>query len=446
MKTRNLLFGFICIWFSLKAYTQSGFQFSEANRNRHQVSFQVINNLVVIPLEINGKKLSFILDSGVNKTILFNLTKNDSIALLDTKKIMLRGLGDGEPVAALISKNNRLSIKNIESKNETIYVILKDFFDLSSKMGTTIHGIIGYNLLKNFVVKINYKTKKIDFYNPKTFTYGSCKKCETFPVQFFRKKPFINVKVQLDTIGNTTTDVKMLVDLGGSDAMWLFENSKKDIKTPILFFNDILGEGLSGTIFGNRSRIPKIILGKYEIDNPTVSFLDSVSTHNARKFKARNGSIGGEILKRFIIWINYSHKKITLKKNGSFTSGFNYNMSGLEVVYSGNQLVKEEVSQKKITEYHQELDDRNSISFVTKYAFQFKPSYKIQSVIKNSPADKAGLLKDDEIVKINHRPAHEFSINDIVSRFQERDNKKIKLVIRRNGVKMKFQFRLHKRI
>ena len=45
----------------------------------------------------------------------------------------------------------------------------KFFFDLSSKMGTTIHGIIGYNLLRNFVVKINYRTKRIHFYNPKKY-------------------------------------------------------------------------------------------------------------------------------------------------------------------------------------------------------------------------------------------------------------------------------------
>jgi hypothetical protein len=35
--------------------------------------------------------------------------------------------------------------------NESIYVILNDFFDLYSKIGTTIHRIIGYNLLSNFV-------------------------------------------------------------------------------------------------------------------------------------------------------------------------------------------------------------------------------------------------------------------------------------------------------
>ena len=445
MKKRILLLISISCFY-LNSFAQSGFYFSGNNKNKQQVSFKLINNLIVIPLEINGQKLSFILDSGVNKTILFNLSKNDSVGLLNTTNVLLRGLGKGEAVNALLSKKNTFKIKELISENETIYVILKDYFDLSSKMGTTIHGIIGYSLLKDFIVKVNYNTKRITFFNPKTFKYKKCKKCEILPFKFYRKKPYIDAKVSLDTLGNKMTDVKLLVDSGGSDALWLFENSKVEIKTPKRFFNDILGEGLSGPIFGNRSRIPIFKIGRFKIKNPTVSFLDSASTHNARKFKERNGSVGGGILKRFKVWFDYPNKKITLKKNGSFTSGFNYNMSGLDVVYNGKQLVKEEVLQNYSNAYDQQLDNRNSVSFVTRYSFNFKPSFKIRTVVKNSPADKAGLLKDDVILKINGKSAHEYTIEDIIYKFQEKDKKKIRLLIERNGTKMKFQFRLNKSV
>jgi predicted aspartyl protease len=45
----------------------------------------------VIPVAINGQKISFILDTGVNKTVIFNLSKNDSFGLLNREKIILRG-------------------------------------------------------------------------------------------------------------------------------------------------------------------------------------------------------------------------------------------------------------------------------------------------------------------------------------------------------------------
>lgn len=401
---------------------------------------------MVIPLEINGKKLSFILDSGVGKTILFNITQNDSIGLNNVEKVTLQGLGDGEPVEALLSKNNKVSLENIQNNSETIFVVLKDNFDLSSKMGITIHGIIGYNLLRNFIVKINYRTKKIDFYNPKKYDYENCKKCETFPIHFFRKKPFIDAKVQLDTIGDSLTDVKLLIDSGGSDAIWLFEDSKENIKTPNKYFKDILGEGLSGTIYGNRSRIPKIQLKSFEIPYPTASFLDTTSTKRARTFKQRNGSIGAEVLKRFIVWFDYPNQMLTLKKKGSLRTGFNYNMSGLDIVYNGKQLVRLKDTESYTSAYNQELGKKNSVSFITSFSYKFKPSYIIKSVVKNSPAYNAGLRENDIVIKINSKPAYDLSLSDITYKLQEKKGKRIKMVVERNGKKMRFQFRLKKRI
>ena len=221
------------------AKAQNGFGFQEEIQTKQRVSFQLINNLIVIPVAINGQELSFILDTGVNKIIIFNLSKNDSIAVLNPKKILLNGLGGGASVDAVLSKNNRIRIKDMFNVNASIYVILKDVFDFSSKMGTTIHGIIGYNLLKNFTVKINYNAEEITFYNPEKFRFKKCRKCEVLPLQFHRKKPYVNVQVQLDTVYNTFTNVKMLLDSGGSDALWLFENSKKEIDIPEIIKNDL---------------------------------------------------------------------------------------------------------------------------------------------------------------------------------------------------------------
>lgn len=441
MKKILLLFTVLSLAFSFETKPQDGFRFLNGEKKHQRISFKLINNLIVIPLVINGKKLSFILDSGVTKTILFNITQNDSIGLNNIKRVELQGLGKGNPVNALLSRDNEISIKSLVSKNEPIYVILKDKFDLSGKMGITINGILGYNLLRNLIVKINYSSKKIDFYHPKNFNYKKCKKCEVFPIQFYRKKPYIDAHVQLDTIGNKLTKVKLLVDSGGSDAAWLFEDSKVNIKTPKRFFNDILGEGLSGAIYGNRSRIPKIKLKSFEIKKPTVSFLDSVSTKNARSFEKRNGSIGAGLLNRFIVWFDYPNKKITLKKNGSFKNGFQYNMSGLDVVYNGKELVRESQMQS-----YSNSSNSNSIKFITSFSYKFKPSFKIKGVLKGSPAAKAGLLKDDVILRINNSAAYDLTLEKITQKFQEKNGKKIKMVIKRNDVKMKFEFKLKKKV
>ena len=106
---------------------------------------------------------------------------------------------------------------------------------MSSKLGITIHGIIGYEILKDFVVDINYGTKRINFYKPDKYKHKICKKCETFDLSFFKLKPYIDVGIKLEPVSNKIIPVKLLIDSGGSDALWLFENSHPDILPPKFF-------------------------------------------------------------------------------------------------------------------------------------------------------------------------------------------------------------------
>ena len=450
MLNRKVIFFTVAILFSIQNIkSQSGFQFYGANTDAQRVRFQLINNLIVFPIEINGKQLSFILDTGVTKTILFSLRTSDSLVVKDVRNVTLSGLGKGDPAKALLAKNNTFRIKDMMSSDEDLYIVAEGAIDLSSKMGTTIHGIIGYNLLKDIVVKIDYRNKFLEFINPKAFNSESCKRCEEFPIQIRNRKPFINGKLVLeDSIGVKNIDVKLLIDSGGSDAVWLFENSKPSIAPPKKFFNDILGEGLSGTIYGKRSRVKGFKLGSFLLKEPTVSYLDSLSTSKALNFKERNGSLGGDILRRFRVWIDYPNNRIILKKTGSLTSGFNYNMSGLTIAYNGKKLVRKEQESKNINYGlgNQSTRGQGEVSFVTNYRYVFLPVYKIDGVIPDSPAGLAGIKKGDAIVSINFKLAYDYSLQDILNLFQSKNNKRIVMKIRRNGETMKFKFNLKRKI
>tara|TARA_B100001059_G_C17650454_1_gene484137 strand:+ start:128 stop:730 length:603 start_codon:yes stop_codon:yes gene_type:complete len=185
------------------------------------------------------------------------------------------------------------------------------------------------------------------------------------------------------------TLVKMLIDYGGSDALWLFEHPKEDLIIPEKYFNDFLGIGLSGFIYGKRSRIRAVEICSFTIEEPTISFLDSVSTESARKYTERNGS---NTLKRFKVWIDYKNKQIMLEKNGSFKGGFEYNMSGIEVVYDGKILIEEK--ETKLGEvYGRDANTSatagTSVSIVTNCVYRFKPSYKVNEMLAGSSAYNA---------------------------------------------------------
>ena len=419
----------------MDAFSQKNFQMVNAS-DKQTISFKLLNNLIVFPIEVNGKELNFILDSGVGATILFNLKNQDSLKLYNIEKIKLKGLGMDDAVDAILSKGNKFKLNNIVSNNQKLYVISNDNFDLSSKMGITIHGIIGYEILKDFIIKINYGTKKITFYEPEGYTYSKCKKCETFNLQFYMLKPYMNALVKIDE-GSKSIPVKLLIDSGGSDSMWLFENTHPDILPPTKYFHDFLGEGLSGSIYGKRSKINSLSLGNFELINPTVSYPDSLAIAEAMNFKERNGSLGANVLKRFTVIFDYYHDKITLKKGSAFKDPFRYNMSGIELVYNGKILVKENDNGAI------KMENSNfKVTFDYNYKFVFKPTYRIEKLRKDSPAEKAGVMKGDILIKINGKYTFDLKLEEIVEKFFQKENTKIDLVVERNGKDYQYRFRL----
>ena len=121
-------------------------------------------------------------------------------------------------------------------------------------------------------------------------------------------------------------------------------------------------------------------------------------------------------------------------------------MSGIDIVYDGNRLVKERIKQIGKTNYGQETNDKNSIFLETRYSFKFKPSLKINTIVPNSPADKAGLKVNDVLLSLNNKPIYEYKLEEIIYKLREKENKKIKLKVLREGKELNFKFLLEKKI
>ena len=48
-------------------------QYNMINSKSRKIKFKLVNNIVIIPVELNGVTLSFVLDTGVTKAILFDI-------------------------------------------------------------------------------------------------------------------------------------------------------------------------------------------------------------------------------------------------------------------------------------------------------------------------------------------------------------------------------------
>lgn len=434
---------FILLFFCLSSFSYAQGKFVIQNKKKSdKIKFKLINNLIVIPVEINGVELSFLLDTGVSKPIIFNfLNVSDTLKIKDTEKIFLRGLGEGESVEALRSKNNVFKIGDAIKLNQDLYAVYNTNLNFAPRLGIPIHGILGFDLFKDLVVEINYSNKYIRITEPKSFSYKNCKKCETFNLEFYNNKPYVNAFAK---INNKNIPVKLLIDSGGSDALWLFEDKDLGIVSSDKFFLDFLGHGLSGSVYGKRSKINEFHLKSFVLKKANVAYPDFTSISHAKRFKGRNGSLAGNILKRFNIIMDYKQAKLTLKKNGHFKEEFSYNKSGIELAHDGFRLVKERDNLVRDNNNLPNTDNQNKtrIVFDVRYKISLKPAYTIVELRKDSPAYKAGLKTGDIILSINGKQAYHYTLQQIMHMFFDEDGKRIKLRIDRDGKFLSYTFLL----
>lgn len=413
--------------------------FNLPNLNKDKLRFDLVGNLIIIPVEVNGVELSFVLDSGVSKPILFNLTNIDSLQMNKVETILLRGLGGGAPVEAIKSKGNFLSIGNAININQDIYVVFDKSINFTRRLGRPVHGIIGFDLFKNFIIEINYASKYIVLHKPENYKYKSCQRCETFDLWFYKNKPYMTGEIE---VNSEFIPIKLLIDTGSSDALWIFENEEKGlIPTKNMYFEDFLGKGLSGNIYGKRSKIERFKLKSFELNNVNTAFPDSTSISFARLNTERNGSISGEVLKRFNLIVDYQNQKITLKKNRNFKSAFSYNKSGIIIEQDGVMIVREREKRSGLG-FNDGNDSNIHVETITHYKLSVKPAYTIVEIRKDSPAESAGLLVGDIILTINGKDTHTLELQNVISYFKSKSGKQINLKIDRNGKIMLFEFRL----
>lgn len=441
MLNMKLLYVIFFIGFNLSAFTQSSFELQ--NGKSDKIHFKLVNNLIVIPVSINGVSLSFLLDTGVSKPIIFNFFNlKEELSIHKTELIYIQGLGKDKQVEALRSSNNTVIIGEAVSLNQDLFAIIDASINFAPSLGIPIHGIIGYDIFKDFVVEINYSRKFIKLYNPLFYDSKLSRKWRKLELIFFNKKPMLEASVKSQ---NQVVPVNLLIDTGGSDALWIFEDSNQSLKIPTNNFDDFLGKGLSGSIFGKRAVLESFHLKDFQLNAVNVSFPDSSSIEKAKINKFRNGSLLGDVLHRFNWVFNYKSKWVAFKKNKFFKKPFEYDKSGIVMQYTGVRLVKSQIRipNKTLGSFTaQSTQNSNTITFSSTYKFEVVPELIISDIRPDSPADQAGLKIGDVVLSINNRNFSSLTLQNAIDQFYGPDGKRIKMTIEREGVIMKYFFKL----
>jgi hypothetical protein len=385
-----------------------GFLFDNPKKKTITIPFKSSSNLIIIPVTINeSDTLNFILDTGVRYPIITELPFINKLNLNYMMPVPIKGLGDGAELTAYRSANNTMHINGLTASNQEVQMIISEDFQISHILGIPVHGLIGFNLFKDYIVEIDYLNEKLTLHKPEYYNYRDNKKDIIMPLNFNGNKPYVTTDIMTDD--SVKVKVKLMVDTGASDALWLSNKSDNRLTYPKNHIETFIGRGLGGDLYGIKGRIESIWVGPLVLPQPIVAFPNSELIDQLMSASDRNGTLGAEILRRFNVTIDYRNSRLTLRPTHK-VNDFNYNMSGMEIINPMPGL----------------------------------PIFTITSVRDSSPAFMAGLKENDQIISINNNSHKSMELNDINLMLQSRENKKIKVKYLREGAEYETAFVLKK--
>jgi hypothetical protein len=226
-----------------------------------------------------------------------------------------------------------------------------------------IDDVIGWDILSQYAVRVNYDTMLIEIYDNRRFEYDLG--ASTYPIEVRGTVIFTNVTVPFES-GNTFTG-RLMVDTSSANTF--------SFNTPFTEQNDLLAE--MGTYYEREiqsistasahiytTMLAHLDVGEYELSALPANI--AIAEAGALSWSGPMGILGNGVLKRFNVFIDLQQKMMSLEPNRLYRNQFEVNCSGLE-------LVTDDTFQRVIMDH----------------------------VYAGSPAEEAGLEVGDEIVQIN---------------------------------------------
>lgn len=406
-----LLFLFLWLSPNERVWTQSHYDLDPylMDLNTVTIPFHYENNFMVVEVRLD-KYLgaNFIIDTGAQYTLITKKRLTEFLQFFYLRQFKVMGADQKREIVAHLVAGIDMDIGKLSVDNNAMLILDEDYFLFEELTGREIHGIIGGELLRRFVMKIDYQREKITFYNPKTYKRPK-RKYQEIDIEVQSNKPYITLPTVVES-GADTISLKYLIDTGAGMNLMLNPLSSDSLNLPANFIPGNIGTGLGGDIEGFVGRVQGLSFGNQQLQDVITSYHDMDSTYLT--IDERNGLIGNKLLERFSLIIDYPRGKLYYHPLKNIKKKFEYDKSGLTLLTGGKRFQK----------------------------------IVVQRVLEGSPAAEAGIKKGDEILGYNWLPGWLISLPWLNKKMRGKEGKEIKLKIRRGNQQQKYTFRLRKLI
>lgn len=318
-----------------------------------------LDNLMYIKVKINDnqEELNFVFDTGAS-TVVLDKKVAERLGVKANYQQPATGAGGTEMYDIALSQTLKVNEVTLTGK----HMVLVDLETLSKRGNNRIDGIVGADILNQYVTKVDFDAKQITLYKHVEDVSDSNTYKPMDITLDFASVPEVAIDFSL---GNDKTfKGNFLFDSGA--ALTLLLNTpfveKNNIENIVGNTIENKAEGLTTSasyIVGNAK---KVTFAGHEFTDLPIDLSKSKAGVMASPDYA--GILGIKIINRFNLILDYNDEKIYFKPNQNYAKKFEFPLSGLSIVNEGDKAM-------------------------------------IQNVIMKSEAYEKGLRKGDEVLSLN---------------------------------------------
>ena len=358
---------------------------------------------VLLPVRVNnGPTLQFALDTGAPFPGIVGGPHTDGLALKLGGSIPIGGSGSGGAAQGRVVRDLTFSLGPVELLEQAAVLIpweeMRPLF--ASPAEVYIEGILGYDLLRRYVVELDFEREILTLHRPDGFRYDG--DGDVLELSFTQRKPYVTAWVTM--VDGAEVPVKLHVDVGQTAALSLIPGSAPGISVPA---NTVQSEGwgLSGRVDKLMGRVRELRFGRQRLADVICSFpLRGHATAGGRQ-----GVVGLAALSRFRVFLDYPRKRMILERTAVTDEPFEADMSGAAFTPHGE-------------------------------------TYVLKRLRAESPAAEAGLQEGDLLVSLDGIPAGNLRMRDVQERLRARDGETVRVEVRRGQTVVAAELTLRRRV
>jgi PDZ domain/Aspartyl protease len=361
--------------FASRESSSEGVHFHGGERHA-TIPFEYAARHVWLKVSVNGGPFAdFLLDTGASITVLDSAFAA-AHGITVQGRVQVAGAGSDQGGASFAEIRSLFvpgpDGEGVELGAEKVAVLslaphLEPFF------WRPVAGVLGYDFISRFAMTLDYDAATVTLADPASFQTPAG--ATSLPFELASNIPVIEARLDSSLSGRFRLDV-------GS-------GSTVDLHGPFVRAHDLenrtgnkltaLGGGFGGTFSGDITRMKRMDLGPFGWDDPIVIL--SGATEGGLASEDYAGNIGNQVLERFQVTFDYTHKTVWLKPGSRYTKRDEFSLAGLQLA-------------------------------------RFDGAVRAMNVLARSPAERAGLREGDEVVAVDGRAIKDWTFDALDAMFE----------------------------